>query len=174
MSKVWLSPLFYSKHCSDPRLRQQPTSRAAASANNFQQPMHNTKLHPHFYPSQATNSSNVTSQQQQFARRTAQATSSAHESGFSTKAPQPEPLPSNPLHHGFPNHPQIPTGARVVDISQDAVLAQNIALGAAILRLKIPHMMPCVHITANGTLTVTWNRVSGRGEMGVSLNPPCN
>jgi hypothetical protein len=117
--------------------------------------MHNTKFHAHVCAGQAT-STTAQQQQQQFAHRFVQAIPSVHEPGFSTKAPRPEPLSNNPTLHGFPNHTQIPTGPRKVYTTQDAILEETLAIGATILRTKIPYVMPSIHIQANGTFTVTW------------------
>ena len=67
-------------------------------------------------------------------------------------------LNASPLH----NHAtsvRVPANVRVASTVQEAIPAETFAIGAAILRIEIPYVMPCIHIAANGTMTVTWVRV---------------
>ena len=65
---------------------------------------------------------------------------------------------NNPPLRDSSNEPRISMGARVASTAQEAILAETLTIGATILRLKISYVMPCTHIAANGTMTVTWIR----------------
>ena len=64
----------------------------------------------------------------------------------------------SPLHNSS-TRTRVPASVRVASTVQEAILAETFVVGAAILRIKIPYVMPCIHIAANGTMTVTWVRV---------------
>jgi hypothetical protein len=55
--------------------------------------------------------------------------------------------------------PEVQRLAREASIAQEAILAEALAIGATILRIKITYVMPCIHLAANGSMAVTWDRV---------------
>lgn len=81
-----------------------------------------------------------------------------NELGSNSKARQPDPSSTNSHLNGSPDH-TVPSGARVGDTALEAILAETFAIGAAILRMKIPYIGAMHSYLANGSFTVTWVRV---------------
>jgi hypothetical protein len=97
--------------------------------------MHNN-LSAHLRQNTATNLKG-TGQQHQFVHGSAQALPSLNELGSNSEIPQPDPSP-NKLH------PNVLPGVLVADSAQEAILAGTFAIGAAVLRMKIPRAMPFI------------------------------